>query len=456
MVCAAAVLASCATPRSEQPNARLRPCPILLVGVDGLEWSVLAPLLNAGKLPVMASLMEQGTFGYLESMEPTHSPVIWTSIATGKRAEKHGIYGFTYDIIVNGRRETNVYTSGHRRTKAFWNILSDHGDRVDLFGWWITYPAEPITGVLVSQTNTVGPADASLSILKGTVVPGVEGQVHPPELQPSVMEILAEVDASLADISAEMLGGPVQPPTPLDEQLWKQSLWALRADATYLRVAKAVLEDTGFPGFMGIYFGGPDVVGHRFWRHAHPEAYRHPPSAEQIASLGRIIDDYYVWVDRAIGELLQLAPENVGVMIVSDHGMKPIHTDRIFRLEDAPIDRNSGGHDGAPPGVLIASRGCFRSRPPGERTIRDFDLTSLPRVGSVLDITPTLLALKGIPRAADMDGAPLAELIQAAVAEKVVPTHDTPEWLATRRARMRDAMHQSERLEQLRSLGYIQ
>jgi arylsulfatase A-like enzyme len=77
-------------------------------------------------------------------------------------------------------------------------------------------------------------------------------------------------------------------------------------------------------------------------------------------------------------------------------------------------------------------------------------------VGSVLDITPTLLALKGIPRAADMDGAPLAELIQAAVAEKVVPTHDTPEWLATRRARMRDAMHQSERLEQLRSLGYIQ
>jgi arylsulfatase A-like enzyme len=74
----------------------------------------------------------------------------------------------------------------------------------------------------------------------------------------------------------------------------------------------------------------------------------------------------------------------------------------------------------------------------------------------VLDITPTLLALKGIPRAADMDGAPLAELIQAAVAEEVVPTHDTPEWLATRRARMRDAMHQSERLEQLRSLGYIQ
>ena len=77
-------------------------------------------------------------------------------------------------------------------------------------------------------------------------------------------------------------------------------------------------------------------------------------------------------------------------------------------------------------------------------------------MGSVLDITPTLLALKGLPRAADMDGAPLAELIETAVAGTVVPTHDTPEWLATRRARMREAIHESERLEQLRSLGYIE
>ncbi|MBW2698401.1 MAG: alkaline phosphatase family protein, partial [Deltaproteobacteria bacterium] len=54
--------------------------PLLLFAIDGLEWSVILPLLADGRLPVIADLMQRGSFGHLESMLPTYSAVIWTSI----------------------------------------------------------------------------------------------------------------------------------------------------------------------------------------------------------------------------------------------------------------------------------------------------------------------------------------------------------------------------------------
>src|SRR5262245_28666340 len=70
--------------------------PLILVAADGLEWSVMEPLLNSGRLPTMARLMASGSYGYLSSMDPTYSPVVWTSIATGKLPSKHGIEHFVY------------------------------------------------------------------------------------------------------------------------------------------------------------------------------------------------------------------------------------------------------------------------------------------------------------------------------------------------------------------------
>jgi predicted AlkP superfamily phosphohydrolase/phosphomutase len=52
--------------------------PVILFAVDGMEWSVMKPLIDAGRMPAVKSLMERGTYGYLESMTPTYSPAIWT------------------------------------------------------------------------------------------------------------------------------------------------------------------------------------------------------------------------------------------------------------------------------------------------------------------------------------------------------------------------------------------
>ena len=87
------------------------------------------------------------------------------------------------------------------------------------------------------------------------------------------------------------------------------------------------------------------------------------------------------------------------------------------------------------------------------------DLSALDPVGGVLDVLPTILAVKGIPIGKDMDGTPIRAIIDferlGRKEIRYIPTHDTGEWLAAQPKRIREAVDDSERLEQLRSLGYI-
>ena len=127
---------------------------VYLIGIDGASWNLMAGPLSEGKLPHFKKLMEEGTYGPLKSFVPTKSPILWTSIATGKSQLKHGIGNFTAEkdgqmIPVSG---------GQRITKAYWNILSDYGLRVGVVNWWVTWPPEKINGYMVSDRwrNTGG------------------------------------------------------------------------------------------------------------------------------------------------------------------------------------------------------------------------------------------------------------------------------------------------------------
>ena len=67
---------------------------VMLFGMDGLDWRVATPLLEAGEMPNLARLIERGASGKLETILPTHSPIIWTSVVTGREMQDHGILSF--------------------------------------------------------------------------------------------------------------------------------------------------------------------------------------------------------------------------------------------------------------------------------------------------------------------------------------------------------------------------
>ncbi len=119
---------------------------LLIVGIDGADWSTIRPLLSQGDLPHVRDMIRDGAHGPLWSIRPLSSPLAWTTIATGRDPAAHRI--LSPDAAAEGR---------HRGCRAFWDILSDQGISCDVIGWSATCPAESIAGVMVAGADPETP-----------------------------------------------------------------------------------------------------------------------------------------------------------------------------------------------------------------------------------------------------------------------------------------------------------
>jgi len=452
VVAGALALVGCAAPGDEVETN-----PILLVGFDGFEWSVALPMVRDGELPNLRRLMERGTWGRLRSFAPGESPTLWTSAATGMAAERHGILGFVKKKR-NGESERALYTSADRDVPAFWNILSERGRRVAVIGWWNTFPAEAVEGVVVAQANTLGAEapEESRGQKKGALLTDREGQVFPPERAPEFLAVVPLVVDALPETVESIFGELPTDLPPVPASLWKHCLWSVRADATYRAIAGPLLRDERFDVFA-VYFGGSDVIGHRFWRYMDPDSYDHPPEAEEIELLGDLIPAYYRHLDRMLGELLAVAPPDSNVMVLSDHGMVPARTSARYDPNPKVSKLLSADHEKGEPGVLVAAGPDIVATGPDPDTA---DPQQLPELGSVLDITPTLLALQRLPVGRDMDGTVLEQLFDPGFLPRAgiefVDSLTPPDWAERRAGDGLATPESEERLEQLRSLGYVE
>ena len=88
---------------------------LLLIGWDAADWKVITPLVDSGKMPNLQSMIEQGVMGNLATLYPILSPMLWTTIATGKRAHKHGIHGFVEPDPRSGGVRPIRYPQHHSR-----------------------------------------------------------------------------------------------------------------------------------------------------------------------------------------------------------------------------------------------------------------------------------------------------------------------------------------------------
>lgn len=431
---------------------------ILLLAVDGLEWDLVLPMAQEGRLPHMRRLMESGSFGLLETFEPTLSPAIWTSVATGKDRESHGILKFQVRDrqAKDGRR---LYNSTDRKTKAFWNILSDYGRRVNTIGWFMTYPAEEINGVMVAQANTSSREEVQKGdgIHKPRLERDVPGQVYPMSRTAEVLKFLDRSDAELSALRDEVFGTFPHPLGPAETRFWKASDFSFRADSTYAMIARKIVGEGDFD-LTAMYIGGTDTVAHRFWRYMRPDKYVNQPSPEQIENFGDIIRKYYVYADRVIGDLMSAAGPDTTVIVISDHGMHEHNVDNSFNPEDELKYLKSGDHPDAPAGIFIAA-GPGIAQTKLDKPFDNLTRGDLGTVGDVYDITPTLLVLLNIPVGKDMLGQPLTRIIEpewlARYPISTVASHDTKKWLEFQASRIVPAGDSEEYRKQLRDLGYV-
>lgn len=402
---------------------------VLLIGWDAADWKVIRPLLDAGKLPNVERLVEGGSSGPIATLHPPLSPMLWTSIATGKRPFKHGIHGFS-EPTPDGRGVQPV-TNLSRTSKAVWNILNQNNLRSVVIGWWPSHPAEPINGVMVSDHyhRARGPLHHGWPLLANSV--------HPAEL--------ADKLASLR-MHPDLLTPPmVEPFIPLakeiDQDTDKRLAVCLRtiAECISIQAAALWLVDNHPWDFFAVYFDAIDHFCHAFMRY-HPP--RQPWVGERDFELyHNVVSMAYQFHDQMLGALLEKAGEDVTVILMSDHGFHPDHL-RPASIPDIP----------AGPAIEHRDFGILAVKGP--------DIKKGERLhgASVLDIAVTILTLYGVPVGEDMDGKVLIQAFVETPPLAFVPNWEEIEGMDGRHppyTRL-DPVAAHASLEQMIALGYVE
>jgi tetratricopeptide (TPR) repeat protein len=402
---------------------------VLLVGWDAADWKVIYPLMNAGKMPNLQRLVEHGASGQISTLHPPLSPMLWTSIATGKRPFKHGIHGFS-EPTPDGRGVQPV-TNLSRKSKALWNILNQNGLRSVVVGWWPSHPAEPINGVMVSDHyhRASGPLEEGWPLLANAV--------HPPELA----ETLAGLRMHPDSLTPQM----IEPFIPLAEQIDQDNdkglALFLRTFAECLTIQSAAtwLLDNQPWDFFAVYYDAIDHFCHGFMRY-------HPPRQSWIAERDfelyhNVVSMAYQFHDQMLGTLLEKAGVDATVVLMSDHGFHPDHL-RPASVPDIP----------AGPAIEHRDFGVLAMHGPGIAE------TASLYGPSVLDVAPTILTIYGLPVGEDMDGKVLSRAFVETPRVAFIPSWEEVPGADGRHPRYTrlDPVAAHEALEQMIALGYIQ
>jgi tetratricopeptide (TPR) repeat protein len=370
---------------------------ILLLGWDAADWRIIQPLLDAGLMPNLERLVSNGVMGQLLSLQPMLSPMLWNSIATGKRPDKHGVHGF---IEPDPRGGIRPVTSTSRRCKAIWNILSQNGLRTHVLNWFASHPAEPINGVCLSNQY----ANAR-DIEKGAPWPLPEGTVHPLRLT----NHLAGIRLHPSELSLDDILPFVPKAASIDRNLDRQPdiVGLLLAECASLQAAATWLMENEPWDFMAICDTSIDHFCHQFM-------YYHPPRLAHIPREGfelyrNVISGIYRFHDMLLGRLLELAGEETTVLLCSDHGYYSDNLRPLLMPDEA------GG-----PAVWHRPVGVFVLKGPHVR--KDEWIFGPP---TLLDITPTILMLFGLPLGEDMDGKALVEALDEPVEIERIPSWES-------------------------------
>ena len=411
-------------------NHRSDPGRVIVLGLDGLDPATVDLLMSEGKMPNFAKLRQQGAYGRLQSRKPLLSPVVWSTIATGKTPDQHGIGHFVAMDQETG--ESLPVTSGMRKVKAIWNILSEAEKTVAVVGWWATWPPEKVNGAMVSDHTCyhfLFPQGAMRDEEVGGLTYPAElfGQIAPLVRRPS--DLSQEEAGPFINVSSEEFSRPFD----FDNEV-SHFKWALATADSYRKIGLELWRDR-HPDLLMAYTEGTDSLSHLFGHLFRAEGLSGELASQQ-QKFGDAVEQIYLYADRLVGEYMEVMGDDTTLLVLSDHGFElgasqddPSKTRDMRRVSER-FHRMEG--------VLYMY---------GHRVKRG--RLNKP---TILDVAPTLLALSGLPLAEDMPGRVLSEGLELDVSSPSVASYESGvRATGTSRNRMVDP----EIMKRLESLGYL-
>src|SRR5438874_16840 len=258
----------------------------VIFGVDGLTFRIINPLIERGELPNFKKLRDEGCEAILESKYPPLTPPAWTSLSTGLKPARHGVYDYWVyaDEAKRGvTRSVHVQTQ-RRAEKAIWNILSEYGKQVLIINIPATYPPETVNGIMVSgyltpSTNVDFTYPLSFQEELWRVAPTYQLKPNTPEYEKLKLKVAVR---PMVDTLLHM----TEQRSKLIMHMLREKPW----DFCYLA------------------YVGADRLQHQLW--------------EEAVALDSRTNEYYQMLDDALGQILAMLGPDDTLFLVSDHGFR--------------------------------------------------------------------------------------------------------------------------------------
>ncbi len=303
---------------------------LIVFAIDGATWTVIDPLLEENRLPTIARLCEEGSYGILRSFNPTLSPIVWTTIASGKPPIRHGVKNF-FD------------TANSVRTLRIWDILEQNGMNIGLFSYPVTWPPrETPNGFMFpshfARGNETYPA--YLSFLKeiGNLRKQRSILLSGHLLRYTVQGIIHGVRISTLYKSLGIFLNEARGITDPNERDFLDNMMKLY----WYRDVYIHLQKKYNPEFAVFFMNQPDAISHLYWKYYEPEKFP-GLDPEKTERYGDFIPKSYEQVDRVMGEILRELPDDVRVFVLSDHGFKSIQepgSKTSYRIKTQSLIKN--------------------------------------------------------------------------------------------------------------------
>jgi predicted AlkP superfamily phosphohydrolase/phosphomutase len=280
---------------------------VFCIGLDGATFDLIKPFIAQGKLPTFKKLMDAGAWSELRSTVPPVTASAWSSFMTGKNPGAHGLFDFmqrragSYDLAPVSVRD--------RDGKALWDLMGDTGKNVIVMNVPVTWPPQPVNGLLVT----------------GMLTPrGAANYTYPRELADELRANIGEYIVYSDEVYSKGRG-----------EIFLQALKHSAEQRT--RAAEYLLQKYPWDFFM-LVFPETDTVSHGLWSAYDPTHHEHDPA--EAATFHDGILEIYQHIDGLLARLLNGIPpalaggarvaseatvaDAVTVVLMSDHGHGPV------------------------------------------------------------------------------------------------------------------------------------
>lgn len=348
---------------------------VVVIGWDAADWQIINPLMEQGLMPTLKQFLADAAYGNISTLDPPYSPMLWTSIATGKYAFDHGVLGFT-ELLPDGSGIRPI--SAHsRKVKAIWNILNQEGYKSNVVSWWPSNPVDDINGVMVSNfyQHAKTKYNEPWPLVEGTISSEVHKEmlaqlrVHPGELTESH---IAPFIPNIKNLNIE------------EDKVLSGVLKILAHAASVHNASTYLMEETEWD-FMAVYHDAIDHMCHLAMKYRAPQL--EGISDTDFENYKHLVDGMYRFHDMMLETTLKSIDDDTYVVLLSDHGFRSDHS----RLVKVPMGPATPAIEHRPYGILAIKGPGIKQ---GEKIFGS----------NVMDITPTILHFLGMPVGKDMAG----------------------------------------------------